>query len=83
MSGFIQNITGDSEIYHIYAKGQCLYNCLNESEFKEKWAELNAMVGLMHTDYTLEDLSYEKLGAGIGGGGGTVTWKEPDGGDSY
>ena len=41
------------------------------------------MVGLMHTDYTLEDLSYEKLGAGIGGGGGTVTWKEPDGGDSY
>jgi hypothetical protein len=83
LSGFIQNITGDSEIYHIYAKGQCLYNCLNESEFKEKWAELNAMVGLMHTDYNTEDLSYEKISAGIGGGGGTVTWSDPPGDDSY
>ena len=83
MSGFIQNITGDSEIYHIYAKGQFLYNCLNESEFKEKWAELQGMVGLMKTDYTTDDLSYEKLPAGIGGGGGTVNWKEPEGSDSY
>ena len=83
MSGFTENITGDSEIYHIYAKGQCLYNCLNESEFKVKWAELQAMVGLMHTDYKIDDLSFEKLPAGIGQGGGTVTWKEPEGSDSY
>ena len=83
MSGFLENITGDSEIYHIYAKGQCLYNCLNESEFKEKWAELQGMVGLMKTDYTLEDLSYEKCSAGIGQGGGNITWKEPEGSDSY
>ena len=83
MAGFLENITGDSDIYHIYAKGQCLYNCLNESEFKEKWAELQGMVGLMKTDYTLEDLSYEKLGAGIGVGGGSVIWQEPEGGDSY
>ena len=82
MSGFLENITGDSEIYHIYAKGQCLYNCLNESEFKEKWTELQGMVGLMKTDYTLEDLSFEKLSPGIGGVN-TVNWKEPDGGDSY
>ena len=83
MSGYTANITGDSEIYHIYAKGQCLFNCLNESEFKVRWAELQAMVGLMHTDYKLDDLSFEKLPAGIGGGGGTVNWKEPEGGDSY
>ena len=36
----------------------------------------------MKTDYTLEDLSFEKLSAGMGGVG-TVDWKEPDGGDSY
>ena len=59
----------DETIYHIYAKDRCLYPCLKEEEFNVKWAELKAMVGLMHTDYTLEDLSYEKLPADIGGGG--------------
>ena len=83
MSGFIQNITGAAEVYHIYAKGQCLYNCLNESEFKEKWAELQGMVGLMKTDYTMEDLSFERVGGHIGGGGGSVTWADPPGDDSY
>ena len=70
-------------LYHIYAKDRCLYNCLNKKEFDEKWEMLNNMVGLMKTDYTLEDLSYEKLGASIGVGGGSVTWQEPEGGDSY
>ena len=37
----------------------------------------------MRTDYTEKDISYEKVSAGIGGAGGSVTWKEPDGGDSY
>ena len=74
----------DETIYHIYAKDRCLYNCLKEEEFEVKWSQLNAMVGLMHTEYDVKDLSYEKLPAGIGGAGtGTVTWKEPDGGDSY
>jgi hypothetical protein len=41
------------------------------------------MVGLMHTDYKLDDLSFEKLPAGIGGGGGTVTWQDPPGDPSY
>ena len=70
MSGYTVNITGDQEIYHIYAKDRCLYNCLSEEEFKEKWAELKAMVGLMKTDYTEADLSFEKLPADNGGGGG-------------
>ena len=41
------------------------------------------MVGLMQTSYTEEDLSFEKVGAGIGGAGGSVTWKDPAGDDSY
>ena len=83
MPGFTANITGDVEVYHIYAKNQCLYNCLTESEFKEKWAQLQAMVGLMHTDYSVDDLSFEKIKSDIGGGGGHITWQEPEGGDSY
>ena len=59
----------DETLYHIYAKDRCLYPCLREKDFTVKWAELNAMVGLMHTDYTEEDLSFEKLPATQGGGG--------------
>tara|TARA_B100000131_G_scaffold71452_1_gene67792 strand:+ start:212 stop:505 length:294 start_codon:yes stop_codon:yes gene_type:complete len=72
----------EETVYHIYAKDRCLYNCLKESEFEKVWRDLRGMVGLMKTDYTLEDLSYEKLPPGIGGVS-TVNWKEPDGGDSY
>jgi len=83
MSGYTANITGDQEIYHIYIKGECVYNSLNESQFKQTWASLKGMVGLLTTSYKEEDLSYEKCSAGIGQGGGTVTWKEPEGSDSY
>ena len=83
MSGFTANITGDQEIYHIYIKGECVYNSLNESQFKQTWASLKGMVGLMTTAYTEKDLSYETCPAGIGKGGGTVSWKEPEGSDSY
>ena len=50
-------------VYHIYAKDRCLYNCLRQDEFEEKWEMLNIMVGLMKTDYNERDLSYEKLAA--------------------
>ena len=83
MPGYTANITGDQEIYHIYIKGECVYHSLNESQFKQTWASLKGMVGLMQTSYTVEDLSYEKCPSGIGQGGGTVTWKEPEGSDSY
>ena len=59
----------DHTVYHIYAKDRCLYPCLKEDEFEKVWSDLQNMVGLMKTDYTLEDLSYEKLPADIGGGG--------------
>ena len=57
--------------YHIYAKDRCLYHCLPEGEFKEKWEMLHHMVGLMKTDYSESDLSYtrvhvEPMGAGAG-----------------
>lgn len=49
----------DSKVYHIYAKDKCLYHCIDEDEFKSTWEELRRLVGIMKTDYTLEDLSYE------------------------
>ena len=49
------------KVYHIYAKDECLYNNLNERQFNKTWETLKGMVGLMQTDYQLEDLSYEEL----------------------
>ena len=60
----------DETIYHIYAKNVCLYPCLKEEEFKIRWKELQGMVGLMKTDYEIEDLSYERLEENVSGGGG-------------
>ena len=48
------------KVYHIYAKKECLYNNLNEEQFNNTWETLKGMVGLMKTDYELEDLSYEE-----------------------
>ena len=72
----------DTTIYHIYAKDRCLYNSLTESQFKKTWKDLNNMVGLMKTDYTIDDLSYEKLPPGMGGYGDR-NWGDPEGEDSY
>ena len=49
------------KIYHIYAKDRCLFHSIKEDEFKATWNTLNNMVGLMKTDYNVEDLSYEEL----------------------
>ena len=48
------------KVYHIYAKKECLYNNLSEEQFNSTWETLKGMVGLMKTDYELEDLSYEE-----------------------
>ena len=60
------------KVYHIYAKQECLYNNLSEKQF---------MVGLMKTDYELEDLSYEECNRPHGGLAGYPN--EPAGSDSY
>ena len=50
-----------NKIYHIYAKNSCIFHTLTEEEFKITWKTLNHLVGLMHTDYNMNDLSYEEL----------------------
>jgi hypothetical protein len=49
------------KVYHIYAKDQCLYQNLTEKQFNKTWITLNGMVGIMKTDYVIEDLSYEEI----------------------
>ena len=49
------------KIYHIYAKDRCLFHSVKEEEFVTIWNTINNMVGLMKTDYNIEDLSYEEL----------------------
>ena len=70
------------KVYHIYAKEECLYNNLSEEQFNNTWETLKGMVGLMKTDYELEDLSYEEV-TRRHGGVGAVSSTEPEGSDSY
>ena len=49
------------KMYHIYAKDRCIFHSLKEDEFARTWDQLNNMVGLMKTDYMVEDLSYEEV----------------------
>ena len=63
------------KVYHIYAKGKCIFHSLKEEEFKQTWAQLNNMVGIMKTDYMAEDLTYEEVF--------TLMENSPAGGPSY
>jgi len=47
--------------FHIYAKDKCLFYNIKEDDFEVTWRTLNGMVGLMKTDYKVEDLSYEMV----------------------
>lgn len=49
------------KIYHIYAKDKCLFHSINEDEFNTTWNTLHQMVGIIKTDYSSNDLSYEEL----------------------
>jgi hypothetical protein len=49
------------KVYHIYAKDKCLFHSLKEEEFEPTWNTLKNLVGVMKTDYNIEDLSYEEL----------------------
>ena len=53
-----ENIFDPQKSYHIYAKDRCLYHNLGLEDFQEKWEMLNVMVGLLKTDYQVEDLDY-------------------------
>ena len=69
------------KVYHIYAKKECLYNNLTEQQFNTTWETLKGMVGLMKTNYELEDLSYEECTRALGGG--SCNANDPPGCDSY
>ena len=69
------------KVYHIYAKEECIYNNLSTDEFNHTWETLKGMVGLMKTDYELEDLSYEECNRPLGVSSDNTT--EPIGDDSY
>ena len=69
------------KVYHIYAKEECIYNNLSTDEFNHTWETLKGMVGLMKTDYELEDLSYEECYRPLGVRSDNTT--EPEGSDSY
>jgi len=47
--------------FHIYAKDKCLFHNLQQEDFTNKWETLKGMVGLMKTEYKVEDLSYEQV----------------------
>lgn len=49
------------KIYHIYAKDTCIFHSINEEEFQVTWDTLQRMVGIMRTEYSAEDLTYEEL----------------------
>ena len=49
------------KIYHIYAKDRCLFHSVKEDEFDTTWNTLKNMVGIMKTDYNIEDLTYIEL----------------------
>jgi len=75
-------MTATDKVYHIYAKDQCLFHSLKEDEFKRTWNTLHQMVGLMKTDYKVEDLNFIELPV-INGGGGSINSMEPPGSPSY
>jgi len=49
------------KIYHIYAKGECIYHNLSEEKFSETWEMLHRMVDLLGGNISREDLEYEEV----------------------
>lgn len=49
------------KIYHIYAKGKCIYHNLSEEKFAEIWDDLHRMVDLLEMNISKSDLDYEEL----------------------
>jgi len=48
-------------VYHFYAKDECILHSIKGEYFKRTGTTHKAMVGLMHTSYKEEDLSYTKV----------------------
>ena len=70
------------KVYHIYAKDRCLFHSLKQDEFETTWNTLKNMVGLMKTDYSVEDLNFTELPVTMGGYSSSKS-SEPPGSPSY
>jgi hypothetical protein len=46
------------KIYHIYARGHCIYHSIKEEEFRTTWTALNRLADLISDS---SELSYEEL----------------------
>jgi len=46
--------------YDIYAKDKCIFHSVYEDEFNTTWQTLTKMVGIMKTEYSVEDLYYQE-----------------------
>lgn len=51
----------EERVYHIYAKGECIYHSLSEEKFSEIWEMLHRMVDLLGVNISKEDLEYEEV----------------------
>lgn len=51
----------EERVYHIYAKGECIYHSLSEDKFTETWDMLHRMVDLLGVNISREDLEYEEV----------------------
>jgi len=49
------------KIFHIYAKDKCIAHSIKEQDFKNTWETAKNIIGLMETEYEVEDLSYVEL----------------------
>ena len=47
--------------YHIYAKNEVLFHCLNEEDFQVRWQMLNSMCGPSTALGKVADLSFERV----------------------
>lgn len=47
--------------YHIYLRDKCVYATLPPEIFEEKWRDLKAMIELMDTEFSEDDLTYEEV----------------------
>ena len=49
------------KVYHIYAKGECIYHSLSEEKFSEVWDMLHKMIELLDSNFSKNDLEYEEV----------------------
>ena len=54
----MKKISGEN-FYHIYLKGKCVYNRLNEKKFTDIYNTMREMVELLDTKYDVEDITFE------------------------